>query len=431
MKHLHCLFLSALLVFAFSCENYFNDNSGDNKDEQGKCAIPVFSPAGGTFSLEQSVTITCETDGAEIRYTTDGTDPSETIGAVIPGGGSFTLGTNATIKAIAYKSGVLASDIVSADYIFQYAPREISLEIAGAQYQSGDSLSFGDIPFVETVQKTVLIRNDGGFPLTITGVSLTGTNADQFSLSEPGMTAIIKGGQSRSFTVTFSPSVSGANTAQMKIDNDDTDENPFMINLSGTAKKYIEVTVLNGSSAAQAGAQVNLDGVSKGTTGSNGKLNIPEDNGGFMVTATYGTAGGLGLVILSGETVSITITMNGTVYNGHIYEISSYTDIWTNASAACLSMGVHLATLTDSAENAYISSFLTARGVAQCWLGGNDESTEGTWEWCNGEPFSWTNWAIGEPNNLGDEDGLMIFSGSGNWNDVSGANASYYLCECD
>jgi hypothetical protein len=44
-----------------------------------KVAAPVFSPDGGNFNHSQQVTIT-STDGATIRYTTDGTAPSETSG---------------------------------------------------------------------------------------------------------------------------------------------------------------------------------------------------------------------------------------------------------------------------------------------------------------------------------------------------------------
>lgn len=38
---------------------------------------PAFSVAGGAYSSPQTVAITCATSGAEIRYTTDGSDPAE------------------------------------------------------------------------------------------------------------------------------------------------------------------------------------------------------------------------------------------------------------------------------------------------------------------------------------------------------------------
>ena len=47
-----------------------------------ECATPAFSPAAGTFTSSATVTISSTTSGATIRYTTDGSTPSETLGTV-------------------------------------------------------------------------------------------------------------------------------------------------------------------------------------------------------------------------------------------------------------------------------------------------------------------------------------------------------------
>ncbi|MCX7998463.1 MAG: chitobiase/beta-hexosaminidase C-terminal domain-containing protein, partial [Leptospiraceae bacterium] len=39
-------------------------------------ATPTFSPAGGTYNTDQTVTIQTPTVGASIHYTTDGTNPT-------------------------------------------------------------------------------------------------------------------------------------------------------------------------------------------------------------------------------------------------------------------------------------------------------------------------------------------------------------------
>ena len=41
-----------------------------------QCATPTFTPAAGTYSSAQSVTISTTTGGATIRYTTDGSTPT-------------------------------------------------------------------------------------------------------------------------------------------------------------------------------------------------------------------------------------------------------------------------------------------------------------------------------------------------------------------
>ena len=47
-----------------------------------QCATPTFTPAAGTYGAPQSVTISTSTGGATIRYTTNGTTPSSTVGTV-------------------------------------------------------------------------------------------------------------------------------------------------------------------------------------------------------------------------------------------------------------------------------------------------------------------------------------------------------------
>ncbi|MDD5687534.1 MAG: chitobiase/beta-hexosaminidase C-terminal domain-containing protein [Elusimicrobia bacterium] len=77
-------------------------------------ADPVINPNGGTYTSAQTVYINCATGGAVVKYTTDGSNPSSTNGNVYSG--PITLSGNATIKAMAYKSGMLDSNIVTAAF---------------------------------------------------------------------------------------------------------------------------------------------------------------------------------------------------------------------------------------------------------------------------------------------------------------------------
>lgn len=74
-------------------------------------ATPVMSPAGGTAYESASVTLTCATAGASMRYTTNGTTPSDSVGTVYSG--AFTVAADATVKAIAYKTGMTNSAVAS------------------------------------------------------------------------------------------------------------------------------------------------------------------------------------------------------------------------------------------------------------------------------------------------------------------------------
>jgi hypothetical protein len=79
-------------------------------------AAPSFSPGGGTYTNAQNVTISDTTSGAIIRYTTNGSTPSETNGTVYISGSPVSIGSTATLKAIAYESGLTDSTVTSATY---------------------------------------------------------------------------------------------------------------------------------------------------------------------------------------------------------------------------------------------------------------------------------------------------------------------------
>jgi len=80
----------------------------------GQVAMPTFSPAAGTYSSAQSVTVSSTTLGASIRYTADGTTPSSTVGTVY--GGAVSVSSSLTLKAIAYKTGMSDSTVATSAY---------------------------------------------------------------------------------------------------------------------------------------------------------------------------------------------------------------------------------------------------------------------------------------------------------------------------
>ena len=81
----------------------------------GTVANPSFSPAAGTYTSAQAVTISTTTAGASIRYTSDGSTPSATVGTVYSG--PVTVSSSITLNAIAYKSGWTDSAVSPAPYV--------------------------------------------------------------------------------------------------------------------------------------------------------------------------------------------------------------------------------------------------------------------------------------------------------------------------
>lgn len=77
------------------------------------CQTPTFSPAAGTYTSAQNVTISCGTSGATIYYTTDGSTPttsSSVYSTAIP------VSKTTTIKALATANGYNNSTIAEATY---------------------------------------------------------------------------------------------------------------------------------------------------------------------------------------------------------------------------------------------------------------------------------------------------------------------------
>ncbi|NCB26792.1 MAG: hypothetical protein EOM62_15180, partial [Bacteroidia bacterium] len=75
---------------------------------------PIFSPAPGTYAQAQTIQLSCSTAGATIKYTTDGSNPSPSNGAVY--NGPFVLNSSTTIKAMAYRNGYNDSPIRTGSY---------------------------------------------------------------------------------------------------------------------------------------------------------------------------------------------------------------------------------------------------------------------------------------------------------------------------
>ena len=84
---------------------------------------PVISPESCTFSEPLTVTITCETAGATIRYTLDGTNPTSTSTEYTA---PLTISETTTVKARAFVGETYSNRIATAEYVYTepYVPGE-------------------------------------------------------------------------------------------------------------------------------------------------------------------------------------------------------------------------------------------------------------------------------------------------------------------
>ena len=97
---------------------------------------PTFSPAEGTYTSVQNVTLACATEGATIYYTTNGSTPTTSSTQY---NGAIEVSTNTTIKAIAVKAGMNNSAIATAAYTINLPVPTITVEPANV-----DVIAAGD-----------------------------------------------------------------------------------------------------------------------------------------------------------------------------------------------------------------------------------------------------------------------------------------------
>lgn len=119
------------------------------------------------------------------------------------------------------------------------------------------------------------------------------------------------------------------------------------------------------------------------------------------------------------------------LFNGHRYYQSNNTMYWQTARNLCAQNGGYLVSITTAQENEFIRQHMTA---PRTWIGLTDEVIEGQWRWTSGEPYSYSNWNPGEPNNSGNEDYVEMYkSGSypGRWNDLPNSNNLVAILEFD
>jgi hypothetical protein len=75
------------------------------------CATPVISPTSQTFTTTLEVSISCSTEGANIRYTTDNSEPTSTSDLYTS---PFTVSSNSVVRAKAFKTGYFDSSEATA-----------------------------------------------------------------------------------------------------------------------------------------------------------------------------------------------------------------------------------------------------------------------------------------------------------------------------
>lgn len=117
------------------------------------------------------------------------------------------------------------------------------------------------------------------------------------------------------------------------------------------------------------------------------------------------------------------------IYNGNQYEVFEGNLSWTEAKAYCEMLGGHLAYVDSSEENDFVSS-LTAKGQEKgYWLGGENLTNSGTYQWTDGTALSYQNWDSNQPDSTNNNEHYLEIWDGGKWNDAPNVEGLGFVCE--
>jgi len=122
-------------------------------------ATPAFSPAAGTYTTAQTVTISDATPGALIYYTTDGTTPTTSSTKYT---GPITVSSTQTIHAVATAANYVSSAVASGVYTIQLTAAMPAFSPAAGTYTTAQTVTMSDATPGALIYYTI----DGTTPTT-------------------------------------------------------------------------------------------------------------------------------------------------------------------------------------------------------------------------------------------------------------------------
>jgi choice-of-anchor A domain-containing protein len=190
---------------------------------QAQTSTPTFSPAGGTYTTTQTVTITDATALATIYYTTNGTTP--TTGSTVYSG-PIAINMTENIEAIAVATGYSTSGVATATYTITQS--------AINAFLAPSSLSFVNQSVgVTSNAQLVTLDNSSNGAMAISSIGILGTNASSFSQTNNCGTTLA-GNSTCTIWVTFTPATTGSFSATFSV-TDNATGSPQTIPLTGNA----------------------------------------------------------------------------------------------------------------------------------------------------------------------------------------------------
>ncbi|MBI1929652.1 PD40 domain-containing protein [Candidatus Poribacteria bacterium] len=175
---------------------------------------------------------------------------------------------------------------------------------------SPPSHNYGNVTVGATADQPFTVSNPGTAPLNVTSVSLTGTDATQFSIQSGGGSFSLNPDQTHQVVVRFSPTSPGSKSATLSLANNVSGKNPFNVSLSGTGTQPPLFQV--------SPSPINMGIVNKGSSGI-ATFTVTNSGGGTLAVSNLMssnpqfTASPTSFNLTAGASQTVTVTFRPTV----------------------------------------------------------------------------------------------------------------------
>uniref|UniRef100_A0A3P9H7Q4 Mannose receptor, C type 1b n=1 Tax=Oryzias latipes TaxID=8090 RepID=A0A3P9H7Q4_ORYLA len=118
-------------------------------------------------------------------------------------------------------------------------------------------------------------------------------------------------------------------------------------------------------------------------------------------------------------------------YNGRCYQLYRSQKTWSDAQIACRKEEGDLVSIHNVEEQSFIFSELVP--TDELWIGLNDRTTEGLFDWSDQSAVRFTSWEFGKPGVEENQEDCVLIRGQGSWNDNQSLNTmiicvKHFLC---
>jgi len=184
-----------------------------------------------------SLVVSGVTQGSHGSVTNNGTDVTYNPDANFYGSDSFTY--TAQDSQGATDTATVTVDISETDDMVVLG-NGVVIAPGDTTPSTTDDTDFGNAAlFLDTVEHTFTIENQGNIDLALTGsprVDISGTHASDFTVTAQPASPV-SAGSTTTFTIEYDPSAMGTRTAEVSIDHDDKEE-PYTFAIQGSVTSH-------------------------------------------------------------------------------------------------------------------------------------------------------------------------------------------------